>query len=367
MGETVNQQSIGPRRARRLADELLRWFAVHARDLPWRHTRDPYAIWVSEVMLQQTRVEVVRGRWERFLRRFPTLASLAGAAQSEVLAEWAGLGYYRRARSLHEAAERIVDLHGGALPTDSASLRLLPGFGAYTAGAVASIAFGERAVAIDGNVERVIARLLMLDQDPSRGPAQREVVRLARALLEGSDPAALNQALMELGATVCTPRSPRCDACPWHSSCRARAAGVAENYPRRTPRKASVEVASYAAVVRRSGTHLYRRRPEGEPNAGLWELPTTPWHPGSPEPDAGRDALEDLGRLLERNWQVGDAVVSVRHGITHHRITVVGHEVLDDDAAGLPEGLRWGSPDQASTWGLSAATVKLLARLPALL
>lgn len=372
MEEPVNRHrpdaAPGPRVTRALAASLVAWFDVAARDLPWRRTRDPYAIWVSEVMLQQTRVEVVTGRWAEFLRRFPDLRSLADAPEADVLAAWAGLGYYRRARQLHAAARRVVEIHGAHLPGDSAALRLLPGFGAYTAGAVASIAFGERVPAVDGNVERVAARLLALNENPKRAPGAAIVRELAHGLLREQDPGTLNQALMELGATVCTPRNPRCDACPWRSTCRARAAGDPTRWPAREARRASVEVASYAAVVRRGPDYLWRRRPEGVPNAGLWELPTTEWHPGQADVDAARDALEDLGRALQRRWEVGEPVARARHGITHHRITVVAHDVVDATAGpAAGDDLRWGDPGTATAWGVTAATRKLLDRLPSLL
>lgn len=357
----------GPRRLRALARSLVAWYQESARDLPWRRTRDPYAIWISEVMLQQTRVEVVAGRWAEFLRRFPDLATLARADESDVLAAWAGLGYYRRARQLHAAARRVIEVHGDALPRDAATLRLLPGFGAYTAGAVASIAFGERVAAIDGNVERVLARLLALDADPRKAAGAAIVREVAVGLLRDESPATLNQALMELGALVCTPRNPRCASCPWRSGCRARAAGDPTRWPQRPARKASVDVASYAAVVRGSKGHLWRRRPEGVPNAGLWELPTTDWHPGAADEHAGRDTLEDLGRQLDRRWRVGEVLARARHGITHHRITVVALAVEDAGEETSDDTLRWGPVSDAETWGLTAATRKLLERLPTLL
>ena len=359
-----------PRRLRALARGLVDWYDGSARDLPWRRTRDPYGIWVSEVMLQQTRVEVVSGRWAEFLRRFPDLASLAAAEESDVLATWAGLGYYRRARQLHAAARRVVEVHGDTLPSDAATLRLLPGFGSYTAGAVASIAFDEKVPAVDGNVERVIARLLALDVEPKRAAGATVVREVATGLLRDESPGTLNQALMELGATVCTPRSPNCRVCPWRGGCRAHASGTPERWPLRAARKKSVEVASYAAVVRDGDSLLWRRRPEGVPNAGLWELPTTEWHPGTADVHAAHDALEDLGRQLDRRWRVGEALASARHGITHHRITVVAHAVVDtgDPVTGeAGRDLRRAPVESALDWGLTAATRKILDRLPTLI
>ena len=366
MSSTVNQQGIPPRRVRALGAELLRWYRAEARDLPWRHTRDPYAIWVSEVMLQQTRVEVVVNRWGSFLERFPDLGSLAGAPEAEVLAEWAGLGYYRRARSLHRAARELADRGVDELPGSSAELRLLPGFGAYTAGAVASIAFGERVPAVDGNVERVFARLLALAGDPARGTAKAEVRAWATGMLDRVNPAELNQALMELGATVCSPRSPRCGGCPWSARCRAHALGAVNDYPRRPVRKPTVDVLSFVAVVRdSSGRMLFRRRPEGGHNAGLWELPSTAFMVPDAVPDPVVE-LRALGLELDRDWEVHGALASVKHSITHHRISAVAHAVVDP-VLEATDPLAWLDSVAAGKRGLTAATNRILERLPTLL
>jgi len=210
-----------PRRAdvEPFAARLLRWFDAARRDLPWRRTRDPWAIWVSEIMLQQTRVEAVKAPYERFLARFPTPASFAVASDDELLVAWRGLGYYRRARLLRDGARAVVAAHGGAVPADAAALAELPGVGAYTLGAVASIAFGLREVAVDGNVERVVARHRGVRELVDAAPGRRAVRAQAEAWLEAARPGDFNQAMMELGATVCTPTSPRCDACPVAADC----------------------------------------------------------------------------------------------------------------------------------------------------
>jgi len=353
-------------RARDLAPRLVQWYRVHARDLPWRHRRDPYAIWVSEVMLQQTRVEAVVGRYQAFLRQFPDLPALAAAEPAEVLAAWAGLGYYRRARQMHAAARAVLGESGGSLPSTAAMLRLLPGFGAYTAGAVASIAFDEPVPAVDGNVERVLSRLLALPGDPARGEAARTVRSAAQRLVECEPPHLLNQALMELGALVCTPRSPRCAECPWQDSCAANATGSPESFPRKPPPRESVAVTAYAAIQRDPHGLFWRRRPEGGHNAGLWELPTTPWHGGAPDERRARQLLSELGRELGQEWTVGEPVVRVRHGITHHRITVVGYGV-DGPRRPLTPDLAWADPADADALGLTAAASKLLRKLPTLL
>lgn len=365
MSPGVNQHAIAPRRARSLASDLLEWYEEAARELPWRHSRDPYAIWVSEVMLQQTRVEVVAGRWQRFLDRFPDIEALAAADEADLLAEWAGLGYYRRVKSLGRAARVLVDRGVRELPRSAAELRLLPGFGAYTAGAVASIAFGEPVPAVDGNVERVFARLLALEEDPSRGESRKTVVASATSLLDRADPALLNQALMELGATVCTPRAPRCDDCPWSGRCRARTLGAVEDYPRRPPRRKPVDVVSFVAVARDDGGRLlFRRRPDGGHNAGLWELPSTQLLEPSSDPDPGTH-LTALGTDLGRAWVIHEPLAQVRHSITHHRITAIALGVQDREEAVDP--LQWLSPVEARERGLTAATGKVLDRLPTLL
>lgn len=374
MAAPVNNRPAGPppvpvfsrARLRRLADELLSWFEVSQRDLPWRRRRDPYAIWVSEVMLQQTRVEAVVGPYERFLARFPDVHALARAQEAEVLAQWAGLGYYRRARQLHAAATRIVDQAGGVFPRSAAALRLLPGFGPYTAGAVASIAFGEAVPAIDGNVQRVLSRLLALEEDPVRGSGARTVEVLARELLQGVPADRVNQALMELGALTCTPRAPRCEECPWRRSCRARAAGVVELLPRKAPRVESSVVSCYAAVVCRGQDYLWRRRPPEGHNEGLWELPTTVWHGGEPETDRSAAELRQLGESLGRRWEVGESLALVRHSITRYRVRCVGHRVEDHDS-GVGEALRWATFAEAQELGLTAAARKLVEKLPRLL
>jgi A/G-specific adenine glycosylase len=221
-----------------LRDALLAHFDRHGRDLPWRHTRDPYAIWVSEMMLQQTRAETVIPYYARFLERFPTPRALADAPLDSVLAAWAGLGYYRRARLLHAGARTVVERHDGTLPRDPEALRALPGVGAYTAGAIASIAFGLREPLVDGNVERVLTRLFALGGDPRTGENKKRLWSLARAFADCERPGDLNQSLMELGATVCVPVAPRCLLCPARAHCAAFAAGNPEGYPEKRERPA---------------------------------------------------------------------------------------------------------------------------------
>src|SRR5512137_208808 len=237
---------------------LLGWYDRNRRDLPWRRTKDPYRIWVSEVMLQQTTVKAATPYYEAFLKRFPTLQSLAEEPEEEVLAAWSGLGYYHRARNLHRGAQHVAERHGARFPRTLEAALAVPGVGLYTASAILSIAYGLPLPVVDGNVRRVLARLLAL-----RGPEYRKdgpYYNRAEELLDRERPGDWNQALMELGATVCTPRNPGCDACPLRSACRARALGLVDELPEGRARRAPVDVQVAAALVERDGKVLLVRR-----------------------------------------------------------------------------------------------------------
>jgi A/G-specific adenine glycosylase len=259
-----------------LRPALLAWYARVRRDLPWRRTRDPYAVWLSETMLQQTRVETVIPYFLRFLGEFPTIGHLAEAPESRVMTLWSGLGYYRRARMLHAAAKQVALDHGGALPSEVSELRQLRGIGAYTAGAVASIAFGRRAALVDGNVARVLARLFAVEDDVKTSRGLARIWRIAEELVaEGDgDPGDWNQALMELGATVCVPRTPRCGVCPAQPWCAGHERGIAELLPRMTPKKAPIPVNRVAIVLVSSTAVLLARRRNDVLFGGLWEPPS---------------------------------------------------------------------------------------------
>jgi len=304
---------------RRTRRRLLAWYDANARDLPWRRSRDPYAIWVSEVMLQQTRVETVKERWHAFLRRFPDVRRLAAAREASVLKAWEGLGYYRRARYLHSAARAIVTRHAGEVPSDPEALRRLPGFGAYTSAAVASIAYGRRAAVVDGNVLRVLARFLGERRNVTRAPARRTVADAAETLVPSARPGDFNQALMELGATVCTPRSPRCPDCPLAPDCRARADGDADRLPRRPPRRRTPHHDVAAGLVWRRGRLLIGRRPADGLLGGLWEFPGGKRRPGeSLEEACVREVREETGLDVD----VTGPFLSLDHAYTHFRITL---------------------------------------------
>lgn len=256
-----------------LRHDLLAWFDTHRRDLPWRRTRDPWGVWLSEIMLQQTTVATVSTRWPRFLARYPTVEALAAAPLDDVVAEWSGLGYYARARNLHKAAQRVVSNHAGVIPTTHGALLELPGMGAYTAAAVASIAFGEAVAAVDANVERVVARLAAIDAPIKSTTAKKRVAALAGDWLDRQRPGPWNEAMMELGATVCTMRAPACGQCPVARHCAAARLGTPEAFPVREARAALVATREVAVVLRRGARVLLLKRPDRGSFAGMWELP----------------------------------------------------------------------------------------------
>ena len=303
-------------------ERLLAWYPEHRRELPWRSAGYAYAVWVSEVMLQQTQVQTVIPYFERWMRRFPTIRALAKAPLAEVLHCWAGLGYYARARNLHAAAQMVVERHGGELPADLAALRALPGIGRYPAGAILSIAFGVPAPILDGNEIRVLARLFAVAGDPTRGETQRRLWALAAALAEGERPGDLNQAIMELGATVVT-EAPRCACCPVADACRALAEERVATLPEARRRPPTVRVEHVSAVIRQDGALL---QPAGQrksrSGAGCGAAAGGAREGESLGECARRAAREGVGVLV----QPGATVAKVRHTVTHHRITLYAVE-----------------------------------------
>jgi len=303
--------------ARALRGLLLRWYRGHRRDLPWRRSTDPYAIWISESMLQQTRVDTVIPFYERFIARFPDARALARAELDDVLEIWTGLGYYSRARNLHRAAAQLVRDHGGELPDDPEALRALPGIGRYTAGAVASIAFDRPEPVVDGNVARVLARLRDIREDVRSAPVQRRLWQEAGALAAGPSPGDLNQALMELGATVCTPRRPRCDTCPLEPRCAARRDGDPESLPVKTPKAPPRPLVAVAGRVVRRGRLLAVQRPPEGLLGGLWELPGGELLPGEDPASAMLRTLRERTGLAVPGV---DALGEVEHVFTHRHL-----------------------------------------------
>jgi A/G-specific adenine glycosylase len=312
----------------RVRDELAGWYERGHRRLPWRADRDPYRILVSELMLVQTTVAAVVPYFERFLARFPTVADLAAADEADVLKAWEGLGYYRRARQLHAAARAIVERHGGTIPDDADALLALPGVGRYIAGAVLSFAFDRPAPIVEANTQRVLARLLAWRHPLTTKPTQDRLWQAAARLVPGSGAGRFNQALMELGATVCTPRQPLCLACPLAQDCRARLLGLQDALPVKLERPAPLEVAEACALVERDGRYLIVRRAPGGLWAGFWEFPTI--HVAGADP-ARRgfgtpvDLAEGVRRLTGIAIEPGATVHTVRFGVTKHRITLTAH------------------------------------------
>ena len=312
---------------------LLAWYDRHRRALPWRvtgrDTPDPYRVWLSEVMLQQTTVAAVKGFYARFLALWPDVAALAAAPREAVLKEWAGLGYYARARNLHACAQAVVERHGGRFPPTEAALRALPGIGDYTAAAVAAIAFGEAATVVDGNVERVVTRLYAIETPV---PAARpEIRRRAAALVPPARPGDFAQATMDLGATVCTPKSPACALCPLSPFCAARAAGTQALFPRKAPKKAAPRRFGAMAVVERAdGAVLVRSRPSKGLLGGMTEFFGLDW--GAEAPDAAALARACGAALSPAG--------TVEHVFTHFALRLDVYRGRSSGGA-TPEGCRW--------------------------
>ena len=338
-------------RDRKLVQSLLRWYRRHRRDLPWRGTRDPYRIWVSEIMLQQTRVATVVPYYERFLKRFPSVESLAKVREQTLLGYWSGLGYYRRVRMMRAAARKVVSEHGGAFPKSFEELRALPGIGDYTAAAVASIAFERPCAVVDGNVIRVLTRLDDDSRDVATSPVRRDLQTRAQQLIAAAGArsrGAFNQAMMELGSLLCTRGKPQCLICPLASYCKARKKGVQEQRPVRPEKRPPVRLQLAVALVERGRKILLRQRPAANPvMPGFWELPLAE---GS---RLGADCFLPLG--IERRKRLG----TFRHAITfrEYRGTVYRGELPVQP----PDGYRWVSPERLGRLPLTTITRKALA------
>ncbi len=345
-------------------DSLLRWYDREAADLPWRRRRDPYAVWLAEIMLQQTQVNTVIPYYERFLHTFPGLPTLAAAGLDEVLKLWEGLGYYSRARNLHRTARLLVEEHDGRFPRTAAELQQLPGIGRYTAGAIASIAFDEAAPVLDGNVMRVFARLTDLDEDITRAATQRRLWALAQEWLPETRAGAWNQALMDLGRLICRPRQPDCPHCPLQAQCLAHARGSQAQRPRRRPRAPRPHYDVVAALVRNArGELLLQRRPPEGLLGGLWTFP------GGRVSAADITLSDALQRLLRATLALevrrGAALAPVQHGFTHFRITLHAWEcslVSGPAAMQIPE-LAWVQPEALARYSFGGAERILIAAL----
>lgn len=299
-----------------LSDNLLAWYAEHGRELPWRRTKDPYPIWVSEIMLQQTRVDTVLPYYARFMARFPTLAALADAPQEKVLKVWEGLGYYARARNLHRAARIIVDRFDGHLPPLERELKELPGVGRYTADALGAMAFDRDTLAVEGNLRRVLTRLFDLHLDPRHAAGEREVRRHGRSVLPTGKASEFNQALMDLGALICTPRAPACLECPIATHCLAYHNGTQEQLPIRKPKQPLPLRQAVAAVLHENASLLITRRPEGGLLGGLWGFPSGFKEHGESDRLALSRVVKDQ---LGLEFEVDRPMPALAHVYTHFR------------------------------------------------
>ena len=335
---------------------LLRWFRGAQRDLPWRRTSDPYAIWVSEMMLQQTQVATVIPYYELWMARFPTLRALAEASEDEVLHAWQGLGYYSRARNLLNGAREVVRRFGGRLPSTVDELRSLPGIGPYTAGAIASIAYNVPAPIVDGNVIRVLSRLFALRGDPKKAPLKNRLWELAAELIPLGHASEFNPALMELGATVCTPVNPKCAACPLAEACEARRLGIQDQLPETAARPTVTPVHMVAALVWRGERVLIVQRRDDENRwAGMWQFPNTEVHSDEAAADAVRRAVRETVGV---EVVPGPQATVVRHSVTRYRISLEACHCAAAVGDPKPVNCRawnWVSVAQLGDYALPAA------------
>ncbi|MBL4845350.1 MAG: A/G-specific adenine glycosylase [Planctomycetes bacterium] len=341
-----------------LAPPLVAWFREHARELPWRHeVRDPYRVWVSEVMLQQTQVATVTRYYEPFLERFPDVSTLAAADEDEVLAAWQGLGFYRRARNLHKAAQQVVSKHGGQVPREPDELQALPGLGRYTVGAILSLVDDRRLPILDGNVARVLARVFQVSGPPQKGATQRRLWALAEATLPPkAGCGAYNEALMELGALVCRPLNPACARCPLRDLCAAHAAGDTHAYPEPKPQAPVPLIERTALLLKRGEAILFAQRPETGLLARMWELPSRELEPGQDPHELASLLARELGARGRPSYLgASEHRFSHRHWTTH-----VFRADTRAAKAGRGESLTWAEPAGAGKLAIPTAAKKTL-------
>ena len=353
------------RQTKSLQQDLLAWYGAEARDLPWRQTEDPYAIWISEIMLQQTRVEAVLSYYARFLERFPTIEALASASIDDVLKAWEGLGYYRRAHNLHRAAKVVIEEHDGHVPASAKELRALPGIGPYTAGAIASIAFGLDEPVLDGNVVRVLSRLYCIGGDPTLSGTKKALFRKAVALIPPGDASRFNQGLMDLGARICRPRSPRCHECPVAAHCDAHHTGREVLFPQRRARKGVPHVDIVSGIIwddrpfSPDARHLIAKRKEDDMLGGLWEFPGGRVEEGESFEEA---LIRELREELAIDVEVIGPFMHLDHAHTHFRITLYVYHCRH--TGGEPEAIEcadwtWAVPGELDAYALSIADRKI--------
>jgi A/G-specific adenine glycosylase len=347
-----------------LHDALIRWFEQHKADLPWRRTSDPYAIWLSEIMLQQTQVNTVIPYYERFLARFPIVQALAAAPLDDVLKLWEGLGYYSRARNLHRAAQRVVNELNGVFPGTVPDLLSLPGVGRYTAGAIASLAFGQDVPVLDGNVIRILTRLFDSADDVTETATKNALWSLAEQLVPAGRAGPWNEGLMELGRVICTPQSPDCAVCPVAAFCEARVRGTQHERPVKSPKAKTPHYDVTAAVIRHTdGQLLIAQRPPDGMLGGLWEFPGGKREPGESLRDClRREIREELGIEIAVHEQIG----TVRHAYSHFRITL--YAFACELVEGEPQAIAcadwtWTSLDEIDRFAFPVTDQKIIAML----
>ncbi len=360
----VASREISPNTRRAFVARLLAWYAKNKRDLPWRReAHNPYRVWISEIMLQQTQVATVIPYYKRFVARFPNVRSLAQAKLDDVLKVWEGAGYYARARNLHRAAKEIVTRFGGALPSTVDELLTLPGIGRYTAGAIASIAFQRDAPVLDGNVTRVLCRYFRIGDDPKSGKTQKRLWQLVEDLLPRGRADAFNQGLMELGATVCTPRNPQCQACPLNRMCEARRLGVQEKFPTKPKERKTPHHKVAVGVIWKRGRILIAQRLADEMLGGLWEFPG-----GHRERNESLQACvrREVREELDIRIKVEEEFAAVDHAYSHFKITM--HAFHCRWVSGRPRAIgcaawKWVLPRELSAYAFPKANRKLITQL----
>ncbi|MFA5039586.1 MAG: A/G-specific adenine glycosylase [Candidatus Omnitrophota bacterium] len=341
-----------------LSGLLRRWYRKSRRALPWRETSDPYKIWISEVMLQQTTVAAVIPYYQRWLRTFPSVHDVASAPLGRVLRHWQGLGYYARARNIHKSSKIIVNQYAGRLPGQAAVLRRLPGFGTYTTAAVLSIAFGQPHPVIDANVRRVVSRLLAIRSAKPLAVDLR-ISAFLKTSLPFSGAGEFNQALMELGALVCRPLDPLCGHCPWHGSCRAKHQGIQQSLPVKQ-KKVFKKIRTVVAVLRKEKRIFFQRRSEKGLLAGFWELPGGKIEKNeSPEKALARELKEELGVKVKKTGEP----VTVKHAYTSFQVTLLGFECEAQPAPRTDSKHRWFSPKELEKYPVPCGTLRLLRRM----
>jgi A/G-specific adenine glycosylase len=359
-GQTKSRFSSAEKQS--LRRRLLAWYAKNARDLPWRASQDPYRVWVSEIMLQQTQVATVRDYFARFVQRFPTVFELAVADETEVLRFWEGLGYYRRARQMHAAAKQVVAERAGEFPHGLEDLQCLPGIGRYTAGAIASIAFNKRAPILEANTIRLLSRLIAFRGEVTAATGQATLWQVAEEILPQKYCARFNQALMELGALVCTPADPKCDACPLATICRAHAQGLQHEVPTPKARQTFTAVREAAIIIRKNGSVLMRQCGPSERWAGLWDFPRFELESTGPLFANEEIATKVAGQTGIR-CAPGALLKTLKHGVTRYRITLECYEAAYVSGRAKPgdttAAVRWTSLSDLAALPLSTTGRKI--------